>query len=133
MVANMSIPNYKYAGRDLYKELHQPLLERVQHIPGVQSASLMSEVSLGQTFNIVFSFGDGGGSATDVRRGKIRAKASAVTADKQKVFRFPMLRGRFFNDGDTVTSTPVVAVNREFVREYEGDDGDPGEILGTPL
>jgi predicted permease len=133
MVANMSIPNYKYAGRDLYKELYQPLLERVQHMPGVQSASLMSEVPLGKTFNIVFSFGDGDGSATDVRRGKIRAKAGAVTADKQKVFRFPMLRGRFFNDGDTASSTPAVVVNRAFVREYEGDDGDPGKILGTPL
>ncbi len=133
MVANMSIPNYKYAGRDLYKELYRPLLERVQHLPGVQSASLMSEVPLGKTFNIVFSFGDSNGSAVDVRRGKIRAKASGVTPDNQKVFGFSMLRGRFFNDGDTATSTPVVVVNREFVREYEGDDGDPGKILGTPL
>jgi predicted permease len=133
MVGNMSIPNYKYAGRDLYKDLYGPLLERVQHLPGVQSAALMSEVPLGKTFNIVFSFGDGNGSATDVRRGKIRAKAGVVTADKQKVFRFSMLRGRFFNDGDTATSTPVVVVNRAFVREYEGDDGDPAKILGTPL
>jgi len=129
----MSIPHYKYAGRDLYKELYQPLLERVQHLPGVQSASLMSEVPLGQTFNIVFSFGDGNGSATDVRRGKIRAKASAVKPDNQKVFHFSMLRGRFFNDGDTATSTPVVVVNRAFVREYEGEDGDLGKVLGTAL
>ena len=134
MVANMSIPNYKYAGRDLNKELYEPLLERVQHLPGVQSASLMSEVPLGKTFNIVFSFGDGNGSATDVRRGKIRAKASAVTPENQKVFRFSMLRGRFFNEGDTASSTPVVVVNRAFVREWEGNDnGDPGKILGTPL
>jgi predicted permease len=132
MVANMSIPNYKYEGRDLYKELYEPLLERVQHIPGVQSAAMISEVPLGQTFNIVFSFGDGNGSAVDLRRGKIRAKASGVTPDNQKVFRFSVLRGRFFNDGDTATSTPVVVVNREFVREYEGDD-DPGKILGTSL
>ncbi|HEY2466482.1 MAG TPA: FtsX-like permease family protein, partial [Terracidiphilus sp.] len=133
MVANMSIPNYKYAGRDLYKELYGPLLERVQHVSGVQNAALMSEVPLGQTFNIVFSFGDGGGSAADVRRGKIRAKASAVTPDNQKVFRFSMLRGRFFNDGDTATSTPVVVVNRAFVREWEGNDDDQGQILGTQL
>jgi predicted permease len=134
VVANMTIPNYKYAGRDLYRDLYAPLLERVQHMSGVQSASLMSEVPLGKTFNIVFSFGDGNGNATDVRRGKIRAKAGAVTADKQKVFRFPMLRGRFFNEGDTASSTPVVVVNRAFVREWEGnDEGDPGKILGTPL
>jgi hypothetical protein len=106
MVASMSIPNYKYAGRDLYKELYQLLLEGMQHVPGVQSAALMSEVPLGQTSNIVFSFGDDAGSAADVRRGKIRAKAGAVTPDKQKVFQFPMLRGRFFNDGDTASSTP---------------------------
>jgi predicted permease len=133
MVASMAIPNYKYAGRDLYKELYGPLLERVQHMPGVQSAALMSEVPLNRTFNMIFSFGDGNGSAADVRRGKIRAQASAVTPDKQKVFRFSMLRGRFFNDGDTTTSTQAVVVNREFVREYEGDDGDPGKILGTQL
>jgi putative ABC transport system permease protein len=133
MVASMAIPNYKYEGRNLNKELYEPLLERVQHLPGVQSASLMSEVPLGKTFNIVFSFGDGNGNATDVRRGKIRAKASAVTPENQKVFRFSMLRGRFFNEGDTATSTPVVVVNRAFVREYEGEDGDPGKILGTPL
>jgi predicted permease len=133
MVASMTIPNYKYVGRDLYKDLYAPLLERVQHMPGVQSAALMSEVPLGKTFNIVFSFGDDGGSAADVRRSKIRAKAGAMTADNQEVFRFSMLRGRFFNDGDTATSTPVVVVNREFVREWSGEDGDPGKILGTPL
>jgi putative ABC transport system permease protein len=99
----------------------------------VKSASLISEVPLGNTFNIVFSFGDGNGSAIDLRRSKIRAKASAVTPDNQKVFHFSMLRGRFFNEGDTASSTPVVVVNREFVREYEGEDGDPGKILGTPL
>jgi predicted permease len=133
IVGNMSIPNYKYAKGDLYRDLYGPLLERVQHLPGVQSAALMSEVPLGKTFNIVFSFGDDGGSAADVRRSKIRAKAGAMTADNQKVFRFAMLRGRFFNDGDTATSTPVVVVNREFVREWSGEDGDPGKILGTPL
>ena len=46
----------------------------------------MSEVPLGKTFNIVFSFGDDGGSAADIRRSKIRAKAGAMTAENQKVF-----------------------------------------------
>ena len=31
MVASMTIPNYRYVGRDLYKDLYGPLLERVQH------------------------------------------------------------------------------------------------------
>jgi ABC-type antimicrobial peptide transport system permease subunit len=44
-----------------------------------------------------------------------------------------MLRGRFFNKADTAASLPVIVVNREFVREYEGEDSDPGKFLGTPL
>jgi hypothetical protein len=51
----------------------------------------------------------------------------------QRVFRFRMLRGRFFNTSDTPTSLPVLVVNREFVREWEGNDDDPGQILGTQL
>ena len=133
MVANMTIPNYRYVGRDLYKDLYGPLLERVQHLPGVESASLMTEVPLGKTFHMVFSFGDDGKSAADIRRSKIRAQARAVTPDVQKVFQFRMLKGRFFNEEDTATSLPVVIVNREFIREYQGEDSDPGKFLGTPL
>jgi predicted permease len=133
MVASMTIPNYKYVGRDLYKDLYGPLLERVQHLPGVESASLMTEVPLGKTFHMVFSFGDDGKSAADIRRSKIRAQARAVTPEVQKVFQFRMLKGRFFNEEDTATSLPVVVVNREFIREYQGEDSDPGKFLGTPL
>jgi len=133
MVASMSIPNYKYAGRDLYKDLYAPLLERVQQMPGIQGASLMTEVPLGKTFGVIFSFGSDGTSAADIRRSKIRAQARAVTPEIQKVFQFRMLKGRFFNDGDTATSLPVAVVNREFIREYQGEGSDPAKFLGTPL
>jgi predicted permease len=133
MVASLSIPNYKYVGRDLYKDLYAPLLGRVQHLPGVESASLMTEVPLGKTFRMIFSFGDNGKSPAEVRRSKMSVQARAVTPEIQKVFQFRMLKGRFFNEGDTATSLPVVVVNREFLREYEGEDSDPGKFLGTPL
>jgi putative ABC transport system permease protein len=133
MVASMTIPKYRYVGRDLYKDLYGPLLERVQHLPGVESASMMTEVPLGKTFRTIFSFGADGKSAADIRRSKIRAQARAVTPEVQKVFQFHMLRGRFFNEGDTATSLPVIVVNREFIREYQGEDSDPGKFLGTPL
>jgi hypothetical protein len=54
-----------------------------------------------------------------------------MTPEVQKVFQFRMLKGRFFNDGDTATSLPVVVVNREFIREYEGVGSDPGKFLET--
>jgi hypothetical protein len=47
MVVSMSIPAYKYKGEDMMKELYEPLLGRVQHLPGVESATLPTEVPLG--------------------------------------------------------------------------------------
>ena len=132
-VANMTIPNYKYVNRDLYKDLYAPLLEKVQHLSGVESASLMTEVPLGTTFRMLFTFGDGDKSSADARRGKMRVETRAVTPDMQKVFQFRMSNGRFFNEGDTATSLPVAIVNREFIREYQGEDSDPAKFLATPL
>jgi ABC-type antimicrobial peptide transport system permease subunit len=63
----------------------------------------------------------------------MQAQARAVTPEMQQVFQFRMLRGRFFNKADTAASLPVIVVNREFAREYEGEDSDPGKFLGTPL
>jgi predicted permease len=133
IVANMSIPAYKFEGKDMRRELYQPLLERVQHLPGVQSAALMTEVPLGKTFQMIFTFAIDGKSAADLRRRDLRAQFRVVSPAMQKVFGFRMLQGRFFNEGDTTTSAPVVAVNRAFVKAYEGDDADPQKMLGQTL
>ena len=55
MVANLTIPAYRFANRNMTTELYEPLLERVQHLPGVQAATLITEVPLGQTFRMQLS------------------------------------------------------------------------------
>jgi hypothetical protein len=57
----------------------------------------------------------------------------AVGPGLQRVLGFRMLRGRFFNDSDTAGSAPVVVVNRAFVREYFGDNRDPGYAINQEL
>ncbi len=133
MVAHLSIPAYKYKGTDIQRALYQPLLERAQHLPGVQSAALMTEVPLGKTFGIIFTLGGDGKSAADVRRRDMRSQFRVVSPDMQKVFGFRMLKGRFFNQGDTTTTQPVVVVNRAFAKEYEGEDANPAQVLGESL
>jgi putative ABC transport system permease protein len=133
IVANMTIPSFKFAGRDIRTELYQPLLERVQHLPGVQSASLMTEVPLGKTFQMVFTFAVEGNTAADIRRRDLSAQFRAVGPEMQRVFGFRMAEGRFFNEQDTASSQPVVVVNRAFVKGFLGDDQDPKKILGESL
>jgi predicted permease len=133
VVANMTIPGYKFAGRNILTDLYQPLLERAEHLPGVQGAALMTEVPLGKTFSMIYSFAADGNSAADVRQREIRAQFRAVSPEMQLVFAFRMLRGRFFNATDTPNSPPVVVVNRAFVKAYTGEDSDPEKFIGTPL
>jgi predicted permease len=133
LVANMTIPAYKFAGQDMTTTLYQPLLERVQHLPGVESAALMTEVPLGKTFQMIFSLRTEGNSAAEIRQRELRAQFRAVSPEMQQVFGFRMAYGRFFNQHDTPSSQPVAVVNRAFVRAFFGDDRDPRAILRESL
>lgn len=133
LVANMTIPSYRFTGRDMTTDFYQPLIDKVKRLPGVESASLMTEVPLGHTFSMIFTMRPVGHSAVDLQRREMKTQFRAVGPEMQQVFGFRMLRGRFFNQGDTATSTAVVVVNRAFVRAYFGDDRDPSAILGESL
>jgi predicted permease len=133
IVANMTIPSYKFAGKDIRTELYQPLLERVQHLPGVESAALMTEVPLGKTFPMIFTFTAQGNSAADIRQRNLTAQFRAVSPEMQQVFRFRMSAGRFFNENDSASSQPVLVVNHAFIKAFYGDDEDPAKVLGQQL
>ena len=133
LVANMTIPSYKFAGRDMTTALYQPLVERVKRLPGVESATLLTEVPLGKTFQMIFTFDASGNSASAIRQRALEAQFRAVGPEMQSVFGFQMLRGRFFTPQDTPASQAVIVVNRAFVRAYYGDDSDPGKIIGQSL
>ncbi len=133
VVANMTIPSYKFAGRNMTTDLYQPLIERVKQMPETRSASLLTEVPLGKTFQMIFTLAPEGNSADDVRRREMKVQFRAVGPEMQQVFGFQMLRGRFFDQNDTATSQPAVIVNRAFVKAYYGDNRDPSAILGQTL
>jgi len=133
IVADMVIPAYKFDGRNMTTALYQPLVERVQKLPGVQAASLTTVVPLGKRFPILFTLAADEQGPDAARRADLTAQFRAVGPGLQRVFGFRMLKGRFFNEGDTPGSLPVVVVNRAFVKAYSGDDRDPGKILGEKL
>lgn len=125
IVADLDIPAFRFAGRNMTQTLYEPMLERILKLRGVESAGLVSEVPLSKTRAI---------------RLEIRMNASpivtlmkAVSPGMQQVFQFHMAAGRFFNSGDTATSQPVVVVNRAFARLYAPDKHDPSAILGKQL
>ena len=125
LVAHLAIPSYQYSGQNMVVDLYQPLLDRVRHLPGVEGAGFMSEVPLGQSFNIMLTLTMNGKSSTAVLK--------PVSPDIQKIFGFKMAAGRFFNDQDTATSEPVVVVNEAYARLHSPNPHDPKAILGQKL
>lgn len=129
IVARLAIPGYKFDHRSITANLYQPLLERVQHLPGVQTAGLLTWVPLSTGFRISTLLRDAGKSGND----SIEAQLQAASPEIQRVLGFQMLRGRYFDDTDTAASAPVVVVNRAFARIYLPDEQDPGSILGRKI
>jgi predicted permease len=125
IVADLNIPAFRFAGRNMTQALYEPMLERVQHLRGVKSAGLVSEVPLSQTRAIRLEIRMNGSP--------IVAFIKAVSPGMQQVFGFRTAAGRFFDAGDTETSQPVVVVNQTFARLYAPDKRDPAAILGTKL
>ena len=123
IVANLKIPAYRFKGLDMGTQLYQPLLQRVRDLPGVENATLLTEVPLGKTYSISFSFSDR----------NLHAQLRAVGPEAQSVLGFPMLSGRFFNERDIRTSPFVAVVNRAFAEAYLGNGIDPQRIVGMNI
>jgi predicted permease len=133
MVANLTIPAYRFANRNMTTDLYEPLLERVQHLPGVQAATLITEVPLGQTFRMQLSLTGKGYGAHGGENDPITSNIRGVTPDAQQVFGFSMLAGRYFTAHDTAGSQPVAVVNPSFARLYAPNQQDPRSVLGMRL
>ncbi|HEX4006632.1 MAG TPA: ABC transporter permease [Acidobacteriaceae bacterium] len=126
LVANMAVPTYRFTALNAADEIYEPLLERVQHLPGVDAAGLMTQVPLGHTFTVMLGLADGPGAG-------ITSQFKAVSPDLQRVFGFRMLAGRYFNAGDTAAAEPVVVVNRSFARAFAPKEQDMGKVIGMKL
>jgi putative ABC transport system permease protein len=111
----------RYATAEASLRLYQPLIERLQQLPGVQSAAIGSLVPLGTAFGPFFSpFEIEGRSAA----GRERPSADAVIAsnDYFRTLGIPIVGGREFRATDTRESTPVAIISQSMARYWDGAD-----------
>jgi predicted permease len=106
--------------------LYQRLIDRVEGLPGVRSASLIS-----------CELASGCGDASDIylpgvshSSGETDAQERRVTHEFFATTGIPLLEGRSFAESDTQTSPPVVVVNQEFVREFLKGKDPIGQYYG---
>ncbi|MCC6858122.1 MAG: ABC transporter permease [Bryobacterales bacterium] len=91
--------------------LYRELLDRLQHLPGVQSASLSTNTPLSGAKH-------GGRVSVDKQPQPGTAQFNAVTPGYFRTLRTPLLLGRDFTLQDGPGAPPVAIVNEQLVRQY---------------
>jgi predicted permease len=115
VLTNLIIPGYLYKDSDVAIAAWQPLLERVQHLPGVQSAALSTVLPIGHSvewLTLVYQ--------TAWTKGNVSAEVRAASPDLLQVLGVRLRAGRFLTAQDSKDSMPVAVVNQAFVQRYLG-------------
>jgi predicted permease len=102
--------------------VQQELLQEIQSVPGVLSASTTTNVPL-----------SGGSWEHSIHIGSAQgdSKFTWVSPDYFKTMDIPILQGRAFNAEDTSTSPRVAVVNKTFVRRFLQGANPIGQTLRT--
>jgi predicted permease len=95
--------------------VYEPVLERIRHVPGVESAALATSPPLsGMNINSSFSIL---GQAKDPPN-RPHASVTAVSGEYARALGTPVLRGRMISDGDTLATPFVVVINEALAKKY---------------
>jgi predicted permease len=129
--AEVSLQDARYQTSAAVNRLYTASLERIRHIPGVQSAAVALTLPYERPLNDGFRILDGDD------RSMHGSEAVYVTPGYFETMRIPILRGREFLDSDTPASAPVVVVSASFAARYFhgkealGHHLSSGEIVGV--
>jgi predicted permease len=122
IVTDLTLPGYFYKDKNVTTTAWNPLLERVQHLPGVQAAALSSVLPIGhevEWLTVVYK--------TNWTEGNVGAEVRAATPDLMQVLGVRLLQGRFIAAQDVEGSLPVAVVNETFVNQFLGGHGALGK------
>ena len=143
LTMRVSVPPGKYRENEARIQFFQQAINRIQSLPGVQSAGMVLSLPLGgDTFNVWRGYIREGRPATPEESDN--AAYLATTPDYFRTLQVPLIAGRAFTDRDTDNTAKVVIVNETMAcRLWPGqspigkhltiwrDEKFPREIVGV--
>ena len=116
LTMSVSLPDAKYTQEQQVREFYHNLLGRVQSLPGVEAAGAINLLPLG---------GQNSSGTTTIDTQSVRPEDRTpevdyrgVTPDYFKAMGISLLRGRFFDDGDSNTAPRVAIVDETMAQTY---------------
>ena len=114
MMVSLRGPNYMSARK--WADFFDTATQRLAAVPGVEGAGATSSLPLG---------GTGGwagiqveGFAQKPNEPELQSDQRSATPNYFKTLRIPLLRGRFFNAGDTAASPPVTIIDEKMAKRF---------------
>jgi predicted permease len=121
-VVRVELPERLYDGPERIHAFARTVLERIQYLPGVKSASLINSVP----FAMMFIQGDF--EIEGRPKPTLDVGIPKIEANYFRTMGIPLLAGREFTAGDTASAPKVAIVSERVVRDYF--PGGPREALG---
>ncbi len=95
--------------------VYQPVLDRIRHLPGVESAAMatcppLSGMTMNSSFDIV-------GQPHHTPNTNL-TRVSAASGEFARAMGTPLVRGRMLDDGDVLATPFAAVVNEAFVKKY---------------
>jgi putative ABC transport system permease protein len=116
LTMRISMPSAKYPKGEPRVQMLRQTLERLQTVPGVQSAGAVLSLPLGgDTFNVGRSYIREGRPATPEE--SANARYLVATPDYFRTLQIPLVAGRTFTAEDVEQGTKVVIVNETMARK----------------
>src|SRR5204863_1747297 len=129
----LNLPSAQYKEDTQRAAFYSELIQRVEKLPGVQSAAAVSHVPLGDS-NASNSFLIEG--APEPKPGQENeGRYRVCTPDYYQTMGISILKGRNFNDQDHADSKPVIIVNETLARRFFPNEDAIGKRIrfGGPL
>jgi putative ABC transport system permease protein len=106
---------------------YQQVVDRVQALPGVESAGVVSQIPLGGNMDMYGIHVEG--KTLPNPEEDPSADRYSISPGYLRVMRIPLLRGREFNEQDTVSSPRVAIVNESMARQFWPNEDPVGKHL----
>jgi putative ABC transport system permease protein len=111
-------------------DLYRRLLEQIQALPGVENAGIIGDLFIANSRERVVTLERDDGMVSE----RLRLATDEASVDFFTAIGTPLLRGRFFSDGDGPDAPPVAIVNEAMARRsWPGQDPVGRRVmLGAP-
>jgi putative ABC transport system permease protein len=126
MVFNLDLPDAQYGKPEQSILFFRELLERVRAVPGVQSASAVLPLPMGDDI-IRTSFEIEGRPVPKSEEPRVHFRI--VAQDYIKTMRIPLISGRDFTPRDQRTAAQVVLINEALARRYFPNENPIGKHI----